>query len=395
MNLLRKTVRFSIRLFIGSSTLLLVSGCLPSNPDLSVSPAKLNFGIVSTTATRAFALANEGGGDLGFNVLTNNKSELNVSPTVGTVTGDSADISVTIDLTSYNEGPFGIPTVFAEVIQVVTDVGKSEVEIFALKGSGANPVVASVVPNSGPAGTTVTVTGGNFTGAGKTGGLAQGGGEPEVWFDFGTGQPLPAVVNSFSSTEIECVVPDVIFFDEAEVIVVRQGFSGNAPVNFARANDAGGATGTAAGIVFDRLQQDARVPFAEVVFQVPVGQDLVHVQTFQADEEGVYRAPDLPIGSYIATARTGSFVTERKTVVINRQITPDDFSRVDFGMGSIELLTFDFNQEIADSMPAIVGWDLASGELFPLLRSVRDIFLTDSPALSDFSKTYYSQDPTD
>ncbi|MFC1734993.1 SUMF1/EgtB/PvdO family nonheme iron enzyme [Candidatus Hydrogenedentota bacterium] len=281
---------------------------------LNVSKASIDFGGVSTTASDSFQIVGTGDGELTYS-LSCYEAETSFTPDSGSVSGDGQTIAVTIDLSRFESGLFGIPSIYADVITVESSDGQESVEVFATKVEGAMPVISYVVPNYGDPGDSVTLRGANFitTEASKAAAASEGQTAPRVYFD-----EIEATVKSYDGTTIDIDVPPSVLSDASrdyEVTVVA-GIeeSDPAPVDFT------GSDETIRPLSVSGHIYVAGSPLSGATVELRDGAGTSF--TAATDTNGDFAFASVPpIGTYIARCSADDYRSRTVTVALIRDTT--------------------------------------------------------------------------
>ncbi|MFC1737337.1 carboxypeptidase regulatory-like domain-containing protein [Candidatus Hydrogenedentota bacterium] len=363
---------------------LIGGGCVPpgnkNQPALGMDKKVIDFGGVSTTATGSITLKNVGGQQLAFETHTF-LSTTTTTPSSGTLGENEQNISVTVDLSSFEEGPFGVPSIYSDVVTIESEGGQGSVEVIAVKVEGSVPVVTGVNPNYGTAGQTVTLSGANFQGSGS--GVRAQTGAPQVFF----GEEAAAVMSGSTATSITVTVPTLL--DASTEITVSAGGSESAPapVDFV-VSDVAVFPSSVSGSITDA---NTGLGVAEARIELE-GQGSAYAT--MADGNGSFDfSPVPPIGVYRARVSANGYQWQTQALALGRseivdadvQLTP--VSRPDFVqsvtgklVGQVIIAGFGLPNEADYSVfPTALLLDFGTVELSNFIRTPTDICAVTDP----------------
>ncbi|MFC1736863.1 SUMF1/EgtB/PvdO family nonheme iron enzyme [Candidatus Hydrogenedentota bacterium] len=253
----------------------------------------MDFGGVSTSVIDTFEISNLGSGTLNYDLFSY-KTETSFTPVSGTVTNAAQSVTVTLDLTAFEAGPFDVPSIYSDTITVESDGGRRSVEVSAIKVEGAGPVITYVVPNHGQAEDSVTIRGANFTEgeATKDRVRRQTATMPTVFF----GELLATVTSSDAST-IEVIVPETIVDDGSQdyEVTVVVGSEESAPATIDFTGSAEDVTPTS---IMGRVS-DGGSPIPNATVEFRDGAERIFAATTNAAGDFQFTPPP-PIGIYSA-----------------------------------------------------------------------------------------------
>ncbi|MFC1736037.1 IPT/TIG domain-containing protein [Candidatus Hydrogenedentota bacterium] len=292
-------------------------------PSLGVDTKFIDLGGVSSTAPASFSISNVGSGKLDYQI-SSYTSSTTMAPVQGSLTSESQIISLNIDVSSIETGPFGIPGMYSDMVTVESNGGLAQVEISGVKVEGSNPVITSVVPNFGAAGDTVTISGANFNGG--TGLMAVA---PKVFFGESEAEITGAGTGSITVT-----VPDGISGNNFNVRVLTGAYSQPAPVDFYLSNTDVRAQ-SAGGLIRDKNNGQ---PIDNAYIEL-TGQDTVHAAV--TGPSGRFTlSPPPSIGVYVLRAGRDGYLWKTNIVAI------DSLADIDVTIELTPILRQDFQQTV-------------------------------------------------